>query len=69
MMKINLDKKRFKSIENTGNGKVSHETIFNYFQQGEIIWAEYRGVKIVLTEYWHWTCKDYSMGESVVPEI
>lgn len=44
--KIDLNGKVFLSIENTDNGEVSDETIFQYYQQGDIIWATYVGGKI-----------------------
>lgn len=42
-MKINLHQKRFASQSNTENGEVSGDTVFCYFQEGEVIWAEYEG--------------------------
>lgn len=43
---LNLNKRIFKSISNTDNGEVSGETIFNYYQEGDCIWASYSGGKI-----------------------
>lgn len=40
--------KIFKSIENSGSGEVSSETIFKYFQKDKIIWATYEGGSILL---------------------
>lgn len=44
---LNLNGKKFCSIENSGNGEVSGETIFNYFQDGKIVWADYSGGSII----------------------
>jgi hypothetical protein len=45
-MKYNLDGKIFQSIENTDNGEVGSETLFHYYQDGEIISANYYGGSI-----------------------
>lgn len=42
-MDFNLNNKQFKSLANSDNGEVSDETIFHYFQEGNLIWAEYYG--------------------------
>jgi uncharacterized protein YuzE len=113
-MKINLDNKHFKSIDNSDNGEVSSDTLFHYKQKGEIITATYFGGsilqgqiigkifsdnhlefsyqhinidkeimtgicksypeinengKVVLNEFWQWTCKDKSKGQSTIIEI
>lgn len=47
MTKINYNGRRFKSIANSETGEVSGETIFQYHQKGELIWAEYAGGQIV----------------------
>ncbi len=44
---IDLNGKRFIALANSENGEVSSETIFNYFQEDKIIWANYSGVEIV----------------------
>lgn len=46
-MKYNLDGKIFQSLENTENGEVSSDTLFHYYQEGEIISADYSGGSIV----------------------
>lgn len=43
---MNLNNKRFCSIENSGNGEVSGQTIFYYHQEGRNVWAEYSGGSI-----------------------
>ncbi len=43
----NLDNKSFKSQSNSDNGEVSAETIFQYRQVGDIIFAEYKGGEII----------------------
>jgi len=44
---INLNNKKFVSIDNTENGEVSGDTVFEYFQEGKIVWADYSGGSIV----------------------
>lgn len=46
-MKINYDKRVFKSVSNSESGEVSEETRFYYHQQGNVVWAEYKGGKII----------------------
>lgn len=41
------DNKLFRSVANTDNGDVSNETLFNYHQQGSLVWAEYAGGSVV----------------------
>jgi hypothetical protein len=47
MSKIDYNNKRFVSCENSVNGEVSSETVFNYRQNGDLAWAEYSGGEIV----------------------
>lgn len=112
-MNINLNNKKFTSQSNSSNGEVSNDTIFNYHQQEEMIWAEYSGGQIlkgnligkiidnhlefvyqhininqeimtgkcksypeanssgeiILKEFWQWTCRDQSKGNSILIEI
>jgi hypothetical protein len=46
-MKINYDKRVFKSVQNSETGDVSAETIFYYHQMENLVWAEYSGGEIV----------------------
>lgn len=46
-MKINYDKRIFKSVSNSETGEVSDETRFYYHQKGNVVWAEYRGGEII----------------------
>ena len=46
-MKINYDKRVFKSVENSETGEVSGETRFFYHQKGNVVWAEYEGGEII----------------------
>ena len=46
-MKNILDKKRFRSAQNSGTGEVSSETVFHYHQEQEQVWAEYSGGEIL----------------------
>jgi hypothetical protein len=41
--KINLNNKQFKALHNSENGEVSDDTIFNYHQKNDIVWATYEG--------------------------
>lgn len=43
VVKINLNGKRFVPKVNSANGEVSEQTVFNYFQQENVIWADYTG--------------------------
>ncbi|WMJ73191.1 n-acetylglutamate synthase [Cytophagaceae bacterium ABcell3] len=43
---INYNNRTFKSIGNSENGEVSDETVFHYFQEGNIVWANYSGGQI-----------------------
>lgn len=47
MSKINYHKRVFRSISNTDNGEVSEQTLFRYFQEGDILWAHYSGGDII----------------------
>jgi len=44
---MNLDKKRMKVIKTAKTGKVNHETIFEFHQDGFIVTARYAGGKII----------------------
>lgn len=44
---MNYDQKTFRSVANTDNGEVSAATTFWYRQDGEVVWAEYRGGSVV----------------------
>lgn len=46
-MSINYNGRKFVSIENTDNGEVSSQTIFQYKQEGSIISATYSGGEII----------------------
>ncbi|VGM95255.1 Uncharacterised protein [uncultured Avibacterium sp.] len=45
-MKYNLNQKCFTAVVNSENGEVNPSTHFHYFQQDEMIWAEYAGGEI-----------------------
>ncbi|SHI07300.1 n-acetylglutamate synthase [Clostridium grantii] len=45
-MKINYNGKIFKAAATSNNGEVNCETTFYYFQEGDIVWAEYNGGSI-----------------------
>ena len=46
-MKINYDRRVFKSVQNSETGEVSGETTFYYHQKNDFVWAEYSGGEIV----------------------
>ncbi len=46
-MPINYNKLIFKVSANSPNGDTSGQTLFAYRQEGELIWAEYKGGIIV----------------------
>jgi hypothetical protein len=43
---IDFNNKKFRSIETTANGEVSGDTIFHYWQEGNVVWANYKGGNI-----------------------
>lgn len=43
MTKINFDGKKFALIENSRNGEVNSDTIFEYKQEGSLVTANYYG--------------------------
>ncbi|MGI8313878.1 n-acetylglutamate synthase [Halobacillus mangrovi] len=45
--KINYNNRHFVSVENTESGEVSSKTYFNYYQEGNILYADYSGGEIV----------------------
>ncbi|MDO4429979.1 MAG: n-acetylglutamate synthase [Lonepinella koalarum] len=44
---MNLHHRTFISVNNSENGEVNSNTLFYYYQQDNIIWAEYVGGEIV----------------------
>ncbi len=47
MSKINFNNKTFSLVENTENGQVNSETIFEYKQDGNLVTADYYGGSIL----------------------
>lgn len=45
-MKINYHNKRFAVLENSNNGEVSHDLVFTYEQEGDVLTCKYSGGKI-----------------------
>ena len=43
---IDYNNKRFRSVETTENGEVTGDTIFHYWQEGNTVWANYKGGNI-----------------------
>jgi hypothetical protein len=46
-MAVSYDGRRFRSVRNSSGGEVSHETLFEYHQDGSIVWAQYQGGLVV----------------------
>ena len=46
-MPLNYDNRRFISVCNSANGEVSAATVFEYHQDGALLWATYSGGSIV----------------------
>lgn len=46
-MPLNYDNRRFVSVSNSENGEVSAATVFEYHQDGALVWATYRGGSII----------------------
>lgn len=46
-MQYNLEGKTFRSVTNSENGEVGTDTVFNYHQSNNTVWAEYEGGDIV----------------------
>lgn len=44
---ININNKKFKALSNSENGQISEATIFHYYQDEDIIWANYAGGEIL----------------------
>lgn len=44
---MNLHHRTFTSIHNSESGEVNGNTLFNYYQQDSLIWAEYAGGEIL----------------------
>lgn len=45
--RINYDNHRFVSVSDSENGEVGSATVFDYHQEGDVVWATYRGGAIV----------------------
>lgn len=43
---LNYNKKIFRPVQNTENGETSSETVFHYFQEGNILTATYAGGQV-----------------------
>lgn len=44
---MNLNQKVFTAIQNSETGEVSNQTKFYYYQQDQMVWAEYSGGEIL----------------------
>ncbi|MGB9181683.1 MAG: hypothetical protein WCB68_20805 [Pyrinomonadaceae bacterium] len=47
-MSFNYHDKFFRPVSNSENGETGSGTIFHYRQQGNIVWATYRGGEVLL---------------------
>lgn len=45
-MDINYHNRKFRAVSNSDSGEVEESTIFNYFQDGNILWGTYTGKHI-----------------------
>jgi hypothetical protein len=45
-MKHNYDGRLFRTISNTEGGETGAETVFHYRQEGDFVWATYRGGEV-----------------------
>ena len=43
MSTINYHGKRFRSLQTSVSGDVGQDTVFHYYQDGTIVWADYAG--------------------------
>jgi hypothetical protein len=46
-MSVNYHNRKFRVVSNSENGEVSSDTVFNYYQQGPVVWGDYSGGEIV----------------------
>lgn len=44
---MNYNNKKFRPVSNTKNGETSEQTVFHYYQKGNILTGEYSGGKII----------------------
>lgn len=45
-MSVDYDGRRFRPVINAPNGEVTGETVFEYRQVGEVVWATYTGGEV-----------------------
>ena len=45
-MNVNYDGRTFKPLSNSETGEVGEDTLFNYHQKDDLVWAEYSGGEI-----------------------
>jgi hypothetical protein len=43
LIRIDYEGRRFRSVSNSPTGEVGAETLFEYHQRGEVVWATYEG--------------------------
>jgi hypothetical protein len=46
-MKHNYDQRFFRTVSNAPGGETGAETVFHYRQEGEVVWATYKGGEVV----------------------
>ena len=42
----NYEGRVFASVANAANGDVGDDTVFHYYQEGDLVWADYAGGKV-----------------------
>jgi hypothetical protein len=45
-MRIDYDNRYFRSVGNVDGGDVDPDTLFHYRQEGDVVWATYRGGRV-----------------------
>jgi hypothetical protein len=47
-MRIDYDNRYFRSVRNVDGGDVDPDTLFHYRQEGDVVWATYRGGRVAV---------------------
>lgn len=46
-MSFDYDGRSFRTVSNTEGGETNAETVFHYRQEGDIVWATYKGGEVI----------------------
>lgn len=46
-MRFNYDGRYFRTVSNSPGGETDPETVFHYRQEGDVVWATYRGGEVL----------------------